>query len=148
MVCRFRSTLSSRPHYPHKAPVCIREWSLHSCCKPQHNNPHIMKPLDNDLWPYGLPGPLIGQKRVSRLRGERRHSRSFVRWNKSRIQLKTIWESLPPSPTEGLWTRANPVLSCCPTVSPTLVSFVLPYLFSVYRYSYFINYVNYSNQSN
>lgn len=36
----------------HKAPVCIREQPPHSCLH-QHNNPHIIKPLDTDLRPYG-----------------------------------------------------------------------------------------------
>lgn len=40
----------------HKAPVCIREWSLNSSLR-QRNNPHIIELLASDLWPHGQPGP-------------------------------------------------------------------------------------------
>lgn len=77
---------------------------------PHHNNPHIIEPLAADLWLYGQAGHLIGQLRGWE-RG-RQHSRSFVRWNKSRVQLKISWESLLPSLPEGLWRCAKSVASC------------------------------------
>lgn len=76
----------------HKAPVCIRERSLHSCLH-QHNSPHIFKPLDTDLRPYRQSAPLAEDE------GADQHNGSFVRWNKRHVQLK-------PSCEPSLWTCA------------------------------------------
>lgn len=88
----------------------IRGWSPHSFL--HHNNPHIIEPLATDLWLYGQSGPLVDQMIAQRFRGERLHSRSFVRWNKSCFQLKISWGSLLPSvPNGGLWKHAQSVPS-------------------------------------